>query len=312
MPGEYPVYPFRLRRVRRVEAPTFADVRAAEVRIRPLLPPTPLLDGLKLETLQPTGSFKVRGALAALTVLSPGTKVVTASAGNHGLAVAWAAAELGLEATVVVAETASPAKVEALRRFPATLVQHGADYDAAERHALSLEGHYVSSYNDREVIAGAGTLALELADADTIVVPLGGGGLAGGVGLAATARVIGVVAAASPAMQAAVVSGAVVEVELRQTLADGLAGNIEPGSVTVELCARYLDSIVAVTEDEIAEAMRHLVRAHGIVAEGSGAAGLAAIHSGKVEPGDRTVAVVSGRNVTLETLAKVLQNGTRA
>jgi threonine dehydratase len=294
--------------VRRVEAPTFVDVRAAEVRIRPLLPPTPLVDGLKLETLQPTGSFKVRGALAALTVLPPGTKVVTASAGNHGLAVAWAAAELGLEATVVVGETASPAKVEALRRFPATLVQHGADYDAAERHALSLEGHYVSPYNDRDVIAGGGTLALELADADTIVVPVGGGGLAGGVGLAATAQVIGVVAEASPAMQAAVSAGEIVEVELRPTLADGLAGNIEPGSVTVGLCVRYLDSIVAVTEDEIAEAMRHLVRAHGIVAEGSGAAGVAAIRSGKVKPGDRTVAVVSGRNVTLETLANVLRD----
>jgi threonine dehydratase len=295
--------------VRRVETPTVADVRAAATRIRPFLPPTPLLDGLKLETLQPTGSFKVRGALAALTVLPRGTNVVTASAGNHGLAVAWAAAELGLTATVVVAETASPAKVDALRRFPATLVQHGADYDAAERHALSLEGHYVSPYNDREVIAGAGTLALELTDAETIVVPVGGGGLAGGVGLAAAGRVIGVVAAASPAMQTAVAAGEIVEVELRETLADGLAGNIEPGSVTVALCARYLDSIVAVTEDEIADAMRHLVRAHGIVAEGSGAAGVAAIRSGKIEPGKGTVAVVSGRNVTLETLAGVLQSG---
>jgi threonine dehydratase len=244
-------------------------------------------------------------------VLPPGTKVVTASAGNHGLAVAWAAAELGLEATVVVAETASAAKVDGLWRFPARLVQYGADYDAAERHALSLDGHYVSAYNDRDVIAGAGTLALELADADTIVVPVGGGGLASGVGLAARGRVIGVVAAATPAMQAAVAAGEVVEVELRETLADGLAGNIEPGSVTVELCARHLDSIVAVTEDELAEAMRHLFQAHGIVAEGSGAAGVAAIRSGKIEPSDGTVAVVSGRNVTLGTFARVLQGGAR-
>jgi threonine dehydratase len=297
--------------VRHVEPPTLADVRAAETRIRTLLPPAPLHDGLKLETLQPTGSFKVRGALAALTALPPGTKVVTASAGNHGLAVAWAAAELGLEATVVVAETASAAKVDALRRFPASLVQYGADYDAAERHALSLDGHYVSAYNDRDVIAGAGTLALELADADTIVVPVGGGGLAGGVGLAAGGRVIGVVAAASPAMQAAGAAGEVVEVELRETLADGLAGNSEPGSVTVELCARHLDSIVAVTEDELVDAMRHLFQAHGIVAEGSGAASVAAIRSGKIEPSDGTVAVVSGRNVTPGTFARVLQGGAR-
>jgi threonine dehydratase len=297
--------------VRVVEPPSLADVQAAETRIRTLLPPTPLHAGLKLETLQPTGSFKVRGALAALTALPLGTKVVTASAGNHGLAVAWAAAALGLEATVVVAESASAAKVDALRGFPATLVQHGADYDAAERHALSLDGHYVSAYNDRDVIAGAGTLAFELADVDTIVVPVGGGGLAGGVGLAARGRVIGVVAAASPAMQAAVAAGELVEVELRETLADGLVGNIEPGSVTVELCARYLDSIVSVTEDELADAMRHLFRAHGIVAEGSGAAGVAAIRSGKIEPSDGTVAVVSGRNVTLGTFARVLQGGAR-
>jgi len=121
--------------------------------------------------------------------------------------------------------------------------------------------------------------------------------------------VIGVVAAASPAMQAAVEAGEAVEVELRETLADGLAGNIEPGSVTVELCARHLDSIVAVTEDELADAMRHLFQAHGIVAEGSGAAGIAAIRAGKVEPRDGTVAVISGRNVTLETFARVLESG---
>jgi threonine dehydratase len=249
--------------MRTVQPPTLEDVHAAEARIRPLLPPTPLLDGLKLETLQPTGSFKVRGALAALTALAPGTKVVAASAGNHGLAVAWAAAELGLEATIVVAETASQAKVEAIRRFPATLVQHGPDYDAAERHALTLEGHYVSPYNDREVIAGAGTLALELATVETIVVPVGGGGLAAGVGLAARGRVIGVVAEASPAMLASLEAGRAVEVELRETLADGLAGNIEPGSVTVELCRRHLSTVVAVSEDEIEQAMRHLVREYG-------------------------------------------------
>ena len=287
--------------MREVQAPTLEDVHAAEARIRPFLPPTPVLDGLKLETLQPTGSFKVRGALAALTALPSGTKVVTASAGNHGLAVAWAAAQLGLDATVVVAETASPAKVAALRRLPATLVQHGPDYDAAERHALSLDGHYVSPYNDREVIAGGGTLALELADAQTIVVPVGGGGLAAGVGLAARGRVIGVVAEASPAMR-----DYPAPVELRETLADGLAGNIEPGSVTVELCRRHLEAIVSVSEEEIAHAMRHLAAEYGIVAEGSGAAGVAAVLAGKAEA---DVTVVSGRNVTLETLAAVLNGG---
>jgi threonine dehydratase len=297
-------------RMREVQLPTLENVRAAEARIRPSLAPTPLLEAggfaLKLETFQPTGSFKVRGALAALTALPAGTRVVTASAGNHGLAVAWAARRLGLDATVVVAETASPAKVEAIRRFPVRLIVQGADYDEAERYALSLDGHYVSPYNDREVIAGAGTLALELDRVDTIVVPVGGGGLAAGVGLAANARVVGVVAEASPAMLAAVDAGHIVEVTVRDTLADGLAGNIEPGSVTVDLCARYLSDIVAVTEAEIAEAMRELAGQHGLVAEGSGAAAVAALLAGKIEPQGRTAAILSGRNVALETLARAL------
>src|SRR4051794_6505415 len=175
-------------RMRTVEAPIRDDVLAAAERIRPHLGPSPVVncDGfsLKLESLQPTGSFKVRGALAALTALEPGTKVVTASAGNHGLAVAWAAERLGLDATIVVAETASSAKIEGIRRYPATLVVHGLDYDEAERHALSLEGTYVSPYNDRHVIAGAGTAALELDDVQTIVVPVGGRGPGPGPGLA--------------------------------------------------------------------------------------------------------------------------------
>jgi threonine dehydratase len=295
--------------VRTVEAPGVEDVYAAHARIRERLAPTPLVDGdgfaLKLESLQPTGSFKVRGALAALTALPPGTHVVTASAGNHGLAVAWAASELGLDATIVVAQTASPAKVEAIRRFPATLVLHGADYDAAEEHALSLEGRYVSPYNDREVIAGQGTVALELEDAATIVVPIGGGGLAAGIGIASRARLIGVVPEASPAMQHAV--RGIAHVDVRPTLADGLGGNIEQGSVTIELCARRLDEIVAVSEDELTEAMRFLAREHGLVAEGAGAAATAALLAGRVEPRGRTVALVTGRNVTAATLAEVLR-----
>src|SRR3954454_5942828 len=220
-------------RMRTVEAPTRDDVLAAAERIRPHLQPTPVVEGdgfsLKLESLQPTGSFKGRGALAALTALDPGTKVVTASAGTHGLALAWAAERLGFDATIVVAETASTAKIEGIRRFPATLVVHGLDYDEAERHALSLEGTYVSPYNDRQVIAGAGTVALELGDVETIVVPVGGGGLASGIGLVSDARVIGVVPEAFPAMRAALDAGRLVEISGTETLADGLRGNIEPG-----------------------------------------------------------------------------------
>jgi threonine dehydratase len=310
--------------VREVAPPTIEDVWAAQERLRAVLEPTPTmssrkLDGLlKLETLQPTGSFKVRGALAALTALAPGERVVTASAGNHGLAVAWAAGRLGIDATVVVAETASAAKVDAIRRLPARLVVHGAGFDEAERHALELAaaegGRYISAYNDREVIAGQGTLGLELLDAlgadITVVCPVGGGGLAGGVGLALAgsgARIVGVVAAASPAMRAALDAGGIVEVEVRDTLADGLAGNIEPGSVTFDLVREHVDDVVAVDEPEIAAAMRFLAHEHSLVAEGSGAAAVAAVLAGRVERRGTLVAVVTGRNVTDEVLTRVLR-----
>ena len=288
--------------MRTVEAPARADVEAAAERIRPYLEPTPLIAGLKLESLQPTGSFKVRGALNAL--LQSGEPVVTASAGNFGLGIAWAARLLGRRATVVVAETASPAKIEALRSFDVELVVHGADYDEAERHALSLPGRYVSPYNDRDSIAGAGTIALELpAGTETIVVPIGGGGLASGIRLATDAQVVGVVPAAFPAMRVALEAGRVVEIEGEPTVADALHGNIEPGSVTVDLL-RGID-VVEVTEAQIEEAMRYLAREHGLVTEGAGAAAVAAQRAHGVDG----IAIVSGRNVTRETFARVLQSG---
>jgi threonine dehydratase len=281
--------------MRTVQAPTLADVQAAAGRIRPFLEPTPLLAGLKLESLNPTGSFKVRGALNAL--LQSDEPVVTASAGNFGLGVAWAAQQLGLQATVVVAETASPRKIEALRGFDVELVIHGADFDEAERHALTLAGRYVSPYNDRDVIAGAGTIALELpAGTETVVVPIGGGGLASGIRLATEARLVGVVPANFPAMPAALAAGRVLEIKGDWTVADALHGNIEPGSVTVDMLRGV--EIVEVTEDELEEAMRFLALEHGVVTEGAGAAATAAIRSGKAPAG---VAIVSGRNVTAET-----------
>jgi threonine dehydratase len=291
-------------RVRTVEAPTRADVDAAAERIRPHLRATPLIAGLKLESLQPTGSFKVRGALNAL--LRSREPVVTASAGNHGLGVAWAAQRLGVQATVVVAETASPAKLEALRRFPVELIVHGTDYDEAEAYALALPGRYVSPYNDTDVIAGAGTVGLELAAAETIVVPIGGGGLAGGIGLATDARIVGVVPEAFPAMRAALDAGRIVEIEGTATVADGLHGNIEPGSVTFELVRDRLEDVVTVSEDELEDAMRFLVLEHGVAVEGAGAAAVAALRAGKVERRGATVAILTGRNVTAETLARVL------
>ena len=290
--------------MRSVRRPTRADVDAAAERLRPYLRPTPLVAGLKLETLQPTGSFKLRGALNALLQVD-GEPVVTASAGNFGIALAWSAARLGVAATVVVAETASPAKIEALRRYPVDLVVHGRDYDEAERHGLSLPGRYVSPYNDTEVIAGAGTIALELPAAETIVVPIGGGGLAAGIGLATEARVVGVVPAAFPAMRAALDAGRLVEIDGERTIADALHGNIEPGSVTFELVRDHVDEVVEVSEQQIEDAMRHLAATHGLVTEGAGAAAVAAQRA----HGIGGVAIVSGRNIDRGLFAEVLDRG---
>ena len=307
---------------RRVRSPARGEVLDAEKRIRPLLPPTPLVESpelapralLKLETFQPTGSFKVRGALALLTRLAPGERVVAASAGNHALGVAWAATALGVEATVVVPETAAPAKLAALERFPVELLRHGAGYDEAERHALALAGEgrrYVSAYNDPDVIAGGGTLALELPEGPlTIVCPVGGGGLCAGVALWASGpadvRVVGVEAEASRAVSVAVAAGWVAPVEVGPTLADGLAGNLEPGSVTVELVRAHVAELVAVTEAEIEEAIRLLVSEHGVVAEGAGAVATAALLAGKVAVAGRPVALVTGRNMDTAVLGRIL------
>jgi threonine dehydratase len=314
--------------MRAVAPPTPADLEAAAAAVAARLPPTPLVPApalgpaahLKLETLQPTGSFKVRGALAALAEAGAGAHVVTASAGNHALGIAWAAAALGVRATVVVPESASPAKLGALRALPVTVVRHGAGYDEAEAHALAVaaeEGaRYVSAYNDTQVMAGQATLGRELdaqlpAGAVTVVCPLGGGGLGSGLGLWAAGRpgavVAGVEAERSPAFTHALAAGRIVPFEPEETLADGLGGNLEPGSATYALVRDHVASITTVSEPEIEEAMRFLARAHGVVAEGAGAAATAGVLAGRVPPGDGAlVVVVSGRNIALDRLARVL------
>jgi threonine dehydratase len=311
--------------VRLVDAPTARELAEAAARVAEFLRPTPVVPSqslgalLKVETAQPTGSFKVRGALAALSRLRPGERVVTASAGNHALGIAYAALALDRDATIVCPANASPAKIEALRRYPVSLLVHGSSYDDAEAHAIGLSGaglRYVSAYNDPDVIAGQATLALELFDEleppFTIVCPVGGGGLASGIALAANqragVRVIGVETEASPAMRAALGAGRLVRVAEQPTLADGLAGNLEPGSVTFEIVRRLVADVVLVTEDEIARAIRFLASEHGLVVEGAGAAATAAVLAGRVTPErQRLVVLVTGRNIALDRLARVLR-----
>lgn len=282
---------------------------------------------LKCECFQTTGSFKLRGALNRLLTLAPealGRGVVTASAGNHGLGVAEACARLGVRATVVVPTTASPAKAHALAGYAdrgVALLAFGEDYDAAEAHALELAGGsgqtYVSAYNDPAVIAGGGTVVREaLADVpevDLVVAPAGGGGLIGGTGVwtrhqRPSARVVGVQPETSPALLAALQAGRLVNVPVGATLADGLAGNIEAGSITFPLAQRVVDEVVLVSEEEIAAAMRWLAAEHHILVEGSAATVIAALLADRIGdlPGRRVVLLLTGRNVAAETLRAVL------
>jgi threonine dehydratase len=311
---------------RGVRPPTREQLAAAAHVVKTTLAATPLVATsnlgeeawLKIETLQPTGSFKIRGALAAMAA-APDGPVVTASAGNHGLALAQAAVLLGREATVVVAADASRAKVATLRRMPVLLMERGAGYTEAEEAALELASRgatFVSPYNDPDVIAGQRTLGLELdrqlGGAMTIVVPVGGGGLLAGLALWAAergdVRVIGVEAAASTAFSASLAAGHVVDVPIDETIADGLAGGLEPGSVTVDIVRDSgVVDMVTVDEDELLATVAELHREHGLVVEGAGAAAVAAVRSGKAAaPDGPVVALVTGRNVTDDVLRRAL------
>lgn len=309
------------------------DVEAAARRIHvfrtPLIRSTWLSERcqadvwIKLESVQPGGSFKIRGArnvLMQLRAARPGvTSVVTASAGNHGVAMSIAARELGINLRVHVPKTAPDAKKKTLAANGAELIEQ-ADYDAAERCAredASGSGTtYISPYNDPDVIAGAGTVALEMLedapDLDAIVVPLGGGGLLAGAGLVAQGhtqpvRVIGAEAEASPVFTAALAAGEITTVNVHPTLADGLAGNLEPGSQTFDLVRDLVDAVALVAESSIETAMRSLVWRERLVAEGAGATGVAALLQGGLGlEGARVGVMLTGRNVDEAVLRRVL------
>jgi threonine dehydratase len=310
--------------------PTVLDVYQARRRIGNRVLETPLrpspwlssiTDGhvfLKIESASVTGSFKIRGAMNAALRLSEGIDsdtptIVTASAGNHGRALAMAAEQLGLPCVVFTPVTAPDAKKNAIRRHGAILHSDCEDYDAAEQQAQEFaraEGaSYVSPYNHRDVIAGAGTIGLEIIDAmpqfDVAVVPLGGGGLASGVGLALKAvapqvAMVGVEAQASTPFTVSLEAGRITEITPEPSLADGLVGNLESGSMTFPLVKQVVDRVVTVSEDDLARAMKGLASEERLIVEGAGAAAVAAIMTGKASaPGQRVVAIVTGSNIDL-------------
>jgi threonine dehydratase len=311
------------------ERPTITDIESAAVRLSGHVWHTPLVPSrwlseqtgaeilLKLENVQVTGAFKFRGAFNALSKLratQPGTKVVvTASAGNHGLAMATAGARLGISVRVHMPSTAPKAKREALVALGAHLIE-AATYDEAEanvREEVARTGAvFVSAYSDTDVIAGAGTVALEMLTDDprleAFVVPLGGGGLLSGTAIVARARVpkallVGAEADASPVFTGALAAGRPVTVPVSDTVADGLAGNMEPDSQTFEIVRDLVDHVVRVPEPLIVQAMRDLMREERLIVEGAGAAAVGALLAGLVPVAVRRVGVIlSGRNVDLK------------
>lgn len=274
---------------------------------------------LKLETLQPTFSYKIRGALnAVLRLVESGRlePLVTASAGNHGRALAFAAREAGLPLTVYAPEGAPATKLDAIRGLGARL-QLCRDYDEAEArakaHADAGGVEFISPYSHPDVIAGAGTVGLEILaqdpDVDTIIVPIGGGGLISGIALAASGRaeVIGVEVEASCPFTRSLAAGRIITIDVRPTLADGLAGNLDPDTVTFDIVRDHVARIVLADEAGLQDAIRGLVREERLIAEGAAATGVSAVLAGALAVSGRRIAVVlSGANIDPAKLAAIL------
>ncbi len=308
---------------------TLSDVVQARDRLKPHLRPTPLEFApglgqhihLKLENTNLTHSFKIRGALNAMLCLSESAKgrgVVTASSGNHAQALAYASKLSGVKARILMPRHTPQRKVNGVRRFGAEAVLFGDNFDETEQEALRIsraEGEtFVSAYNNPNVIAGAGTIGLEildsLPDVGRVLVCVSGGGLISGIAMVIKSRkpsveVIGVSAWSTPAMY-----NAYYNTDYPQnweTLAEALSGGIEEGSVTLEMTKKYVDKIALVDENQIASAMRWMVDEQGWIVEGGGVVCVAALLHKVIETDEKpTAVIISGGNIDGSTLRKVL------
>jgi threonine dehydratase len=325
--------------LRRIDSETHsvtpADVERAATALRPHLSPTPLQLSraftekarchvyLKIESIQPIRAFKVRGALNKLIRLPESQRaagVITASAGNHGMGVAYAAAVFKVPATVYVPESANPFKVEAIQRLGARVVPAGRNYSGANAEAMTAQrdsgATFVHAYDDPDVVAGQGTIASELladlADFDSVLVPIGGGGLIGGISLYLKSKrpgikVIGVEPTGADGMHRSLQAGSIVTLERVSTIADGLAASA-PGKLTFELAQRYVDEVILVEEAEMLRAIRLLFEWEHLLAEPAGAAALAALlYHYRPVPNEKVVVIMSGGNVTDEVMLKALK-----
>ena len=315
---------------------TMKEIEAARERLKSVILPTPMIaDGrlgreigvkahLKAESLQIGGSFKIRGAFNKISQLTDQEKkrgVVAASAGNHAQGVALAAKLNDIKATIVLPEFAPLTKINATRGFGAEVVLHGATFDEAIAHSRELqEKHgytYVHAFDDEQVIAGQGTIGLEIVESlpevTTVVVPIGGGGLISGIATAVknlkpNTRVIGVQAENAAWARSSVKAGRVVDAEIKPTIADGIAVK-HPSELTLSIIRETVDEIVEVSEEEIGRAIFFCVQNNRLVVEGAGAAGLAALLAKKVtfKSDDVVCALLCGGNIDANLLARVLE-----
>jgi threonine dehydratase len=314
---------------------SLSDIRAARERIGDRVHHTPVLSATRLgarvgavlyhkcESLQKTGSFKVRGALNRLTLLNDAARargVITVSAGNHAQALAWASRDADIRCTVVMPTTASRTKVDASRGYGAEVILHGSSgLEAFTRaHELSVERSltFVHPFDDNAIMAGQGTVGLEILDAlediDDVIVPIGGGGLIGGIAVAIkesrpSVKVYGVEPTGAAVMRKSLEAERPVRLESMKTIADGLAAPMA-GDLTFPIVQRYVDDVVLVDDDEIMSAMSDLLFSAKLLAEGAGAAATAAVLAGKIPVGGRRVlAVLSGGNVDASRVVQVLQ-----
>jgi threonine dehydratase len=311
-----------------------AEIFATEKRIRDYKYYTPLRFShilseqlgkeiyLKLENWQHTGAFKFRGALSRISLLSKDERdrgIITSSSGNHGLGVAAAAQIYGAKATVVLPENTPDAKTKPLKYYGANLVLHGEVYEEAEEEAHRLEKErgltFVHGFEDPIVVAGQGTVGLEifqqLPDAECVIVPVGGGGLIGGIAVAIKLlnpdiKLYGVQSVASPPMYESYRAGKMVEAPVLPTIAEGLAGRWG-GKLGLELCLKFVDDMFLVEEDDIKDAIRYLLEKEKLIVEGSGAVGIAALLTGKLKPKEKKIVlVISGGNISHALLKELI------
>lgn len=298
-------------------------------RTTDLIPALKIKDGvnvfLKTENLQRTGSFKLRGAYYKISQLSEEEKshgVIACSAGNHAQGVALAAQEAGIEATICLPEGAPISKVEATRSYGANVVLVPGVYDDAYQKALELRDEkgytFIHPFDDEEVIAGQGTIGLEildqLDDVEAIVVPIGGGGLISGIAFAVKSlrpdvKIYGVQAEGAPSMAKSLLEDEIICLEEARTIADGIQVK-EPGEHTFDLCRKYVDEIVTVSDDEVAGAILKLIETQKLITEGAGAVSVAAVMYDKIPvTGKNVVCLLSGGNIDVTILSKVIERG---